>query len=154
MSVENRFFIYTTRWELKKSALPCSCYILVGINRESIFISSSPYSLLKIKWNHSIQELSSGDQTRPYTRTAARRPSPRTTFITDGPEQLGPMGRLRRNYWTQSSLDASLSPSTTGRQLRASHDSERADFSLLVAASGGEQWGPSGPWPPCFGSFL
>jgi hypothetical protein len=101
-----------------------------------------------------------------YTCTAAPRPSPRTTFITAGPEQLGPMGRLRlrlrlrlrRNYWTQSSLESRcVSFPIYYRAAAPSEPRFRASWFLPPGGQwrrGQWQWGPSGPWPPCFGSFL
>jgi hypothetical protein len=43
-------------WELKKLLHPAPYYILMGIGRESILISSPPCSLIGIQWNHSIGE--------------------------------------------------------------------------------------------------
>jgi hypothetical protein len=53
---ENHFSIYTRSGVLKTLLHLAPCYILVGISRESILISSPPRSLLEIQWNNSIEE--------------------------------------------------------------------------------------------------
>jgi hypothetical protein len=50
----NHFILYTSERDEKTCFFgfsPAPCYILVGISRES------PYFLLGIQWNHSIEEL-------------------------------------------------------------------------------------------------